>query len=115
MHFGPMLMISVPVSRELQTAVSHVVDAIIEREGDCGMTFGGIVFEARWKSNNDRAYPKNKRVENFTVDDLVNILKDVEAYLDPCDHSEIEDYDVGLEYGGKSNVVKRCKKCLVYQ
>jgi hypothetical protein len=98
---------------DLNTVVLHVVDAIIEREGACGMAFGGIDFEARGKCNNDRSYPKLSRVSDWTEEDCISILQDVVAYLDPCDHDSVENYDVGLAYGAPSHVVRSCKKCLV--
>ena len=45
---------------ELAYAMEMLADVIIEKEGACGMSFGRLEFEARWKCNNNIAYCRNR-------------------------------------------------------
>lgn len=62
---------------QLEEAIIHVVDEIIETEDAFGMTFGDVGFEARYKCNNTCAYPKRKLTEN----DYIPILNSIREYL----------------------------------
>lgn len=57
----------------------NIVDQIIETEGAFGMRFGGVDFEARFKGNNSRSYPRQK-IEDLET--CTRILHDISLYLE---------------------------------